>query len=267
MSNPSRPTKAERKNDGREKARLMREAAERRQRRNRTFLVAGVVVAVLAVVLGIGVVIKTAGGNDPTATAGAPQGVTDTGGVVTGKAEAPVTVAVYLDYQCPACKAFEAASGEYLQQQQDDGVVKLETHPISILDRFSSGTEYSTRSASAALCVAEQAPGAFTTFTKEMFANQPPENASGLTDDKVATIATLAGAPESVQSCIEDGTYRDFVTAQTEQASKDGLPGTPWVLVNGTVVENAMQPEVLQAAIAKAASAGRSTSTGSPTNS
>jgi protein-disulfide isomerase len=244
---PPRATKAERKNEAREKARRMREEAERRQKRNRVLIAVVAVVAVLAVVLGIGLIVRQA--SDSGTDAAAPSNVGDAGQILVGQSDAPVTVSVYLDYQCPACKAFEDANQTMLESLQEEGKIKIEYHPISILDRFSGGTMYSTRSAGAAMCVADQAPEAFPEFNKQMFANQPPENAQGLTNEKVATIATLAGAPESISTCIDDGTYEDYATRATEQASEAGLPGTPWVKVDGQVVEGATQPGVLQAAI------------------
>jgi protein-disulfide isomerase len=164
--------------------------------------------------------------------------------VTVGNASAPVTVSVYLDYQCPACQAFEKTNASLLDEYVKGDNVKVEYHPISILDRFSSGTQYSTRSASAAFCVAEGAPQAFAEFNQEMFANQPQEGGTGLPDDKVASIATLAGAPESVGTCITEGRYKKLATEASDQAAKDGLKGTPWVKVQGQEVQDWSQAEM-----------------------
>jgi protein-disulfide isomerase len=277
--NQPRQTKAERKTEAREKARLMREQAERKAKRQRVLIVTVTVVAVLALVLGVGAVVRNAtsggGGGGATLTS-PPQNVGSKGEVTVGNANAPVTVSVYLDYQCPACKAFEDANAGLLDEYVKGENVKVEYHPVSILDRFSSGTQYSTRSASAAFCVAEGAPQAFAEFSKQMFANQPQEGGTGLPDDKIASIATLAGAPESVGTCITDGKYKKLAADATEQASKDGLQGTPWVKVQGEEVQDWGQEQMqarIDAALKAAgvqpgtAPSGSASPTGSPTTS
>ena len=60
----------------------------------------------------------------------------------------------YVDFMCPVCNQFEQAYGEAIQGLVDDGTITLNIHPISILDRASQGTEYSTRAANAMYCVA-----------------------------------------------------------------------------------------------------------------
>ena len=44
-----------------------------------------------------------------------PAGATDSGAVLLGKVDAPVTVTVYADFMCPFCGRFERANGEALQ--------------------------------------------------------------------------------------------------------------------------------------------------------
>lgn len=244
MTDP-RPTKAVRRDAAREKARALREAAERQQRRRRNRLVVAVVVAVLAVVVGVGVVTQSARSDVGSASA-APAHVTD-GGIVTGPADAPHTVSVYLDYQCPACRAFETENAAWLEGLRDAGKIRLEYKPIAILDRFSS-TQYSTRSANAAACVADSSPKAYTAFNDAMFAQQPPENSAGLTDDRLVEIARDAGAAASVGQCIGDGTFTGWVASTTDAASRSGVQGTPTVLVDGHVVDNPTR-QALEAAL------------------
>ncbi len=54
--------------------------------------------------------------------------------------------------------------------------ITLEQHPIAILDRFSQGTEFSSRSAGAAFCVAESDSDLYFDYAKVLFENQPAEN-------------------------------------------------------------------------------------------
>src|SRR5690606_36950998 len=89
-------------------------------------------------------------------------------------------VDIFVDFQCPVCKNFEEQFGPQLEKAAEDGKITLAYHPIAILDRYSQGTEYSSRSANAAVCVAESAPDKYLDFAQTLFDNQPPENTPGL---------------------------------------------------------------------------------------
>ncbi|WP_062296359.1 DsbA family protein [Demequina maris] len=166
------------------------------------------------------------------ATGGIPVG---TGGVVGEDVptDAP-RVDVYLDFMCPICGTFEAINSDDLDTLRESGDISLYYHPISILDRFSSGTEFSTRSAGAAGVIADQAPEYFSDFVATMFANQPEENTTGLSDDEIADLATLVGVPDDVVANLDDTDFKKWATAATEQASVDGMQGTPTVRVSAS---------------------------------
>jgi protein-disulfide isomerase len=82
----------------------------------------------------------------------------ETGAVVVGDGEQSMDT--YIDFMCPICGQFEEAYGDAILELVDDGTITLNIHPISILDRYSQGTEYSTRAANAMYCVAEADPPA-----------------------------------------------------------------------------------------------------------
>src|SRR3546814_1461741 len=113
---------------------------------------------------------------------------------------------IYIDFMCPVCNDFEQTYGPTLEGLVEDGSITLNIHPISILDRYSSGTEYSTRTAGAAYCVAVDDPANALPFVQAMFANQPAENSSGLTDDEIVAIAQQAGASEAVADRLSERT-------------------------------------------------------------
>ena len=66
-------------------------------------------------------------------------------------------------------------------------------------------------------------------YMETLFANQPSENTSGLTDEQLAEYAKQVGA-EDAASCITDGTYAKWGVAQAKQHE---IAGTPTVEVNG----------------------------------
>jgi protein-disulfide isomerase len=163
---------------------------------------------------------------------------------VAGETPAPggVVVTVYQDYACPACLKFEKANDAELATLRATGRVTVEYHAISILDRMSSGHEYSTRAANAAAVVADEAPDSFLAFNAALFANQPPEGSTGLSDDRIASAARGAGVPQKVVdrfTATVPGqkwrTFSPYVEALTRAASAQlgSSGGVPTVFING----------------------------------
>lgn len=233
-------TKTARRDAARETSRRMREEAERKQKRTRTLVISATAVVIVALIVVVALVVNAARPEpaDPTAV---PANTLD-GGIPTGESTAPVTVEVYLDYQCPVCQQFEATNADYLDGLRADGKVQVVYKPIAILDRLSGGTMYSTRAASAAGCVAEADPSVFAAWNDAMFTEQPAENGTGLPDSRLVEIATTAGAPDSVSSCITGGSYEGWVTSSTEAAATAGYSSTPTVLVSGPGTDGSVQP-------------------------
>lgn len=201
----------------------------------------GVTAAAVVIVLIVGGVVWFAN-SQATSPGTLPQSSainTETGAISVGSG--PKTVDTYVDFMCPVCNSFEQSYGPTLQQLVDAGTITLNIHPISILDRLSQGTRYSTRAANAAYCVAVDDPAAVPAFVKALYAQQPKENTAGVDDATLASIATSAGASDAVSSCISGGTYTKFVTAMTEKTPlQSGATSvqTPTIAVDGTVLTN-----------------------------
>ncbi|MBF4576731.1 thioredoxin domain-containing protein [Frondihabitans sp. VKM Ac-2883] len=258
-------TKRDRRDEAREKARVAREAATRRRRRNKSLLISGIIVGALALVTAVTLIIvssvQPAGPGPKNMASGGIllQGSASTskitavetkavpaGGSTTPtdqkKLDKTVNISVYLDYQCPYCNQFETTNEAQISTWLKKGAITYEIHPISILDASSLGTKYSTRSANAAMCVANYDPDSFLAVNTSFFANQPAEGSKGLTDEKLKSLITAAGATSpDISSCIDDGTFKGFVADQTKAALNEKLPnsslakltGTPTVIVNG----------------------------------
>ncbi|QTE29825.1 DsbA family protein [Pengzhenrongella sicca] len=253
-SNAPRPSKSQQRDDARLKALAMRAEQDKRARRSRIIAISGLVaaLAVLAVV-----VVMILGQAKPTAEdldpdnplldVSAPAGATDNGGITVGAGggagttspDSTVTVSVYLDYMCPICGQFETANAATLDEMVTAGEITVEYHPIAILDRLSQNTEFSTRAAQAAAFIADADPEHFIDFHDGMFANQPEENTTGLSDEEIAAIAVEAGVAQATADEIaaDGGAFTTWVTAATAQSSIDGVTGTPTVKINGEVTD------------------------------
>lgn len=198
----------------------------------------GLFAALVAYIVRQGDVADVGAGDQTTPTVasenyGFPVGTT--GVVGEGLDDSRVRVDIYQDFMCPICGYFEQTQGATLDKLREDGTADVYYHPVSILDRASQGTAYSTRSASAAALIAQEAPDKFLEFSTALFKNQPEENSKGLTDATIQEIARVVGVPDDVVAKIPDHAYADWVRAATEKASVDGMTGTPTVAINGAI--------------------------------
>jgi protein-disulfide isomerase len=258
------PPKKDRRDAARESARLMREAQQKKDRRRKLFLRGGIGAGLVAIAVVVALVVVNSNG---PAAAG-PLNMASDGILLTGngttitavpttalaadatpvatdhtKLTSTANIVVYADYQCPYCGQFEATNGAAMNSWVTAGNATLEYHPISILDASSSGSKYSTRSANAAVCVANYQPSAFPAVNSALFAKQPPEGSAGLSDQDLVSLVSTAGVTDtSVTKCITGGTFKSWVGNATKRALAGPLPnsttltkvaGTPTVLVNG----------------------------------
>lgn len=185
---------------------------------------------------------NSASSPDPVVTPDAAVINSETGAIAVGDGDQ--TMDTYIDFMCPVCNQFEQAYGEAIQGLVTDGTITLNIHPISILDRASQGTEYSTRSANAMYCVAAADGTAAVPFMQAMFAGQPAEGSSGLTNEQILAIAEGVGVT-GIDSCVNDGEYSGYVAAMTEKTpvapGASGI-GTPTIAINGEVIANSTLP-------------------------
>jgi protein-disulfide isomerase len=208
-------------------------AAERRRQVTIWTSVAVVGVLVIAGLIGWGVLANQE--NKDTGSLTTPSVAVDEGTAFafgTGK----VTVDLYEDFMCPVCGQFESAAATVIDGLITDNKATVRYHPVAILDRFSNGTEYSTRSAGAAAAAAQG--GKFREFHKVLYANQPEENSSGLDNAKLIELGKSVGLGDDFATAVNNKTYDSWATKVTETFSTRGFNGTPTVVVNGKQVQS-----------------------------
>jgi protein-disulfide isomerase len=218
-----------------ERAQALMKEQQRKERMRNLLVVGAVVVAVLL----IGVTMFVISSNKDTtgqavSSSGTPKNLTGDYNVVVGKSDAPTTIKIYEDFQCPICNDLEKATGAQLAQAVADGKVKVDYHMVSFLDRAST-TAYSSRALNAAMAVLSTAgPEAFVKFHSIAYANQPEEGSAGVPDSTLVDWAVQAGAKEAdVKPLIDGNVYHQWTVNATDQMSKDGITGTPTVFING----------------------------------
>jgi protein-disulfide isomerase len=209
-----------------------RRAAERRRRTLFTSALVGALL-LLAGIIGYGVYVT-----QRPEDVRPPSGAVDAGtGLAVG--DGPVKVDLYLDFLCPACRAYEEQAGPVLERYLDEGRITLVYHPLNILDRLSS-TDYSTRSAAAAASAAEA--GKLVEYATALYQKQPPENGPGLSDAELVSIGRSVGITSpGFERDVKSDKYHDWVEFVTGKSDERGVRGTPTVFVNGELVENTVQ--------------------------
>lgn len=215
-------------------ARVVRDQIAREKRRSRTLWtsIAAVAVLVIAGLIGWGVVASQDSGSFTP-----PPGAVENGtGIKVGSG--PVQIDIYEDFICPACGQFEQQTGGTLDQLVADGKVTVVYHPVAFLDRASS-TDYSTRSSAASGAAAEG--GKFREYAKALFAQQPAEGSAGLSDDQLIEIGRSVGLGDAFAQAVRDGKYKPWTAHVTDEASADGVTGTPTVRVAGKDVQPTTQ--------------------------
>ncbi|UFS59533.1 DsbA family protein [Subtercola endophyticus] len=287
-----RQNKNQRREAAREKAKALREAQHKKDVRNRAILFSGIGVVVIAIIVCVALILvssmKTAGpGPANMASDGIKIGTNNvavtTPALAAGQQPTPsatnaagvLDIRVYIDYMCPYCGQFETTNLTQIDKWVNQGAATYEVHPLSLLDRSSLGTKYSTRAANAAACVANYSPNNFFDFSSLLFANQPQENTSGLTDAQLQGFATQAGVSSSdqINACITNGDFKNWVADATTRATTEPLPGstvskvtgTPTVLVNGQQYQGSLTDANAFANFVLQVSGQESTATPTPT--
>ncbi len=205
----------------------------------------------LALVVAIGIHLAHKNSEKNEAAGPTPGVAAADGSIRIGPADAKVVVGATEDFQCPSCRQFEAISGPTLAELAR-GAAAVDYRPIAILNRMSS-TNYSTRAASAAYCVAEADITRWPAWHTAMFEQQPAEGGDGLPDDRLVEIARSAGiAGDDVSDCITSHRYANYVDANTKKATASGIEHTPTVTVDGAAV-GSPSPDSLRSAVAAAA--------------
>lgn len=258
-SSDARTSKNQRRDAAREKARILREKHQKKERRSRFALQATLILVTLAIIATVTLIIV----NSIRPPAPGPRNMLSDG-IVIGQSFAavttpalqaddepvptvradddPIAIEVYLDYQCPFCQQFEQTNADQIGTLLEQGVATLEIHPVAILDNQSAGGRYSTRAANAAACVANFSPDSFYDFNALLFENQPEEQTPGLTDEELIAITEDAGVTDAsdIEDCITGEDFENWVAAATDRATSNrSLAGesdgfsTPTVLVNG----------------------------------
>ncbi|MBW2426310.1 MAG: DsbA family protein [Deltaproteobacteria bacterium] len=157
--------------------------------------------------------------------------------LVRGPAEAPVTVMVFSDYQCPYCIRSEPVLAE-LRARYPVQVRVIHRHfPLDSIH------PQARPAAEAAMCADEQ--GRFWDYHDAIFARR-----GRLAEDSFVEIAgELELDLDAFGACREEGRHAAFVQADLEAGRAAGVTGTPAFFINGIPMKGARDADQLAAVV------------------
>lgn len=251
MGKEPKMTRDEQRAAAREKARQANEARIRKEKMRKVSIQVG---SILAGVLVIGLImLMVFQFNKPPMPQANPANMISNGAVVTkdmklvassaipvgGSAVYPedqsdkVSLIVYIDYLCPACKAFEEATENLIEQMVATGNVTVEYRPVAFLSL------YSAVASNASACVASNEPDKWWQANMTLYRGQPDE-IEGKQMTKKQSVKTIQDLfvpldlSNETMTCVKETPYFDWAQTATEEVTNGTVPNTNGASVEGT---------------------------------
>lgn len=182
---------------------------------------------------------------DPTTATGTAEGY------VAGRADAPVEIIEYADFECPGCAQFAAVTEPDVRTRLiETGLVRfrfmdfplVQIHPNSIPAHL------------AAACAAEQ--GKFWEMHDQLFNNQDRWNTAATRNPKgvFEGLAATAGLDRSAwNACYDQRTPLPKISASVAQGQRLKVGGTPTFIVGDQMINEVLSYDRLKALVDSAA--------------
>ncbi|MFF4825407.1 DsbA family protein [Streptomyces sp. NPDC001312] len=170
-----------------------------------------------------------------------------------GRADAPVVLIAYEDFQCPFCGKFaRETKPELVRSYVDKGLLRIEWRNFPVF-----GAE-SERVARASWAAGQQ--GRFWQFHDVAYAKERPRNKGAFSSSRLREMAREAGVADldRFEADLKSEAAEVSVSRDQEEGYALGVSSTPAFLVNSTPILGAQPLSTFTAAVEKAAKeAGR----------
>jgi len=197
-------------------------------------LVSGAAVVVIVLVIALTWKPPTTPGSGELVTPPANAAITLADGESLGKADAPVTLEIWADFQCPICGTLVK---DYLPRLATEfvipGRVRIVPHDIAILGATAANESLSA--AVGARCAGAQ--DKYWQYHDWLYYNQSGENKGAFSAARLAEIADRVGLDRPAwDACIADPAQAAAIRANTNQAAAQGISSTPTFRFAGQVL-------------------------------
>jgi protein-disulfide isomerase len=205
-----------------------------------------VVVLVLAIVAAVGVDYYRKHSAVSVTSSGKPEPAVITGpgtngqGVKVGKAGAKSNIDLYLDFRCPHCAEFEAASGTTLDQLVQNGSTTITYWPLAFVSPQDSPRLANAFAASAA-------NGKAMSFVDAIYG----DFSKAWTTDQLIQLGKQLGVDDAkYEAVVKGNTSAGWLDSIAQAANSRNVTGTPTVYVNGKVLTaEQLTPAGIKAAV------------------
>lgn len=163
-------------------------------------------------------------------TTAAPSGAPIVDRNTIGRADAPVTVEVWADYQCPFCRLEDLLFGGAVEREYViPGIARVVYRDFAFLG------EESFDAAVAARCAGRQDPTAQLRFHDTLYTFQQGENQGRFGRENLLQMGQIAGVPDAAAfaTCLDDPAVLAEVQAETAEGRTLGIDSTPTIRLSG----------------------------------
>jgi len=145
---------------------------------------------------------------------------------VLGKADAPITLIEFTDYQCPFCGRVRQTVSQILEEYKGKVRYVIRDFPLSFHKDALKAHE-------GAHCAADQ--GKYWEMNKKLFADQSKIQV----EDLKKYAAEIKLDAKKFADCLDSGKYTEKVRKSQEYGEKIGVSGTPAFFINGRMISGA----------------------------
>jgi protein-disulfide isomerase len=148
---------------------------------------------------------------------------------VRGDFNAPVTLILFSDFQCPYCASLNNSLDQVLANYKGKVRLVFRHFPLSFHDQAEKAAE-------AAECAGEQ--GKFWEMHDKIFAANEAGTMS--VDQWKKDAKTLGLKTSQFNDCLDSGKYADKISRQQAEGENAGVQGTPATFINSELVSGAL---------------------------
>ena len=161
-----------------------------------------------------------------------------------GPADAPATVVVFSDFQCPFCKNSAGLLRQVAESEGEKVRIVFRHLPLTAIH------PWARQAAEAAACAQLQSDDAFWGLHDLIFENQrgfTADNARAKLFDLARTVPALN--PDKFQRCLAEGGAAAIVSRDAQFAATHDIAATPTIFVNGKRVQGVRSAEQLRSLV------------------
>lgn len=150
-----------------------------------------------------------------------------------GRTDAKVVMIEWSDYRCPFCTMWAKTTAPQLEKYIADGTLRVEYRDLAIFGEQSVNTAIAARAAGK--------QGRYWEFHDAVVAAAPSSGHPEIGPNEIQAFARQAGVPDMAKftADLADPQLKAQVQADTDQATKLGITGTPFFVINDTVINGA----------------------------